>query len=109
MPGAGALTGEVAAMLEELGTVMTGRPVAERVVLRVAQLAVLAGVGTPTGIRLSKGLSHVQWPLLAGAEPERVAAVFLALAERGLLMGDGSSLIIPWEAGPLYARALRTA
>jgi hypothetical protein len=109
MPGAGALTAEVAAMLEEVGTVLAGRPVAERVVLRLAQLAVLAGVGTPAGIRLSKGLSHVQWPLLAGAEPERVAAVFLELAERGLLMADGSSLIIPWEAGPLYARALRTA
>lgn len=109
MPGAGALVAEVAAMLEELGTVLAGRPVAERVVLRLGQLAALAGVGTAAGIRLRRGLSHVQWPLLAGAEPEPVAHVFLALASRGLLLADGSSLIIPWEAWPLYARALRRA
>jgi hypothetical protein len=109
MPGAGALAAEVATMLEELGTALARRPVAERVVLRLAQLAALAGVGTPAGIRLRKGLSHVQWPLLAGAGPDRVAAVFLALAERGLLVADGSSLIIPWEAGRLYARTLGRA
>ena len=74
---------------------------------RLAQMAALAGVGTPVGVRLRRGLTHVQWPLLAGAEPERVAEVFLALAGRGLLAADGSSLIIPWEAGPFYARALR--
>ena len=107
LPGAGALVADAAAMLEELGWLAAERPVAGRVVRRLAQMAALAGVGTPAGIRLRRGLTHVQWPLLAGAEPERVAEVFLALAGRGLLAADGSSLIIPWEAGPFYARALR--
>jgi hypothetical protein len=109
LPGAGALASEAAAMLEELESLAVALSVERRVVLRLAQIAALAGVGTAAGIRLRLALTHVQWPLLVGADEERLAAAFRALIATGRLAIAGRSLIIPWEAWPGYARVLEEA
>jgi hypothetical protein len=109
MPGASALASEAAAMLEELESLTAALSVDRRVVLRLAQLAAVAGVGTAAGIHVRLALTHVQWPLLAGADEERLTTIFHGLIARGRLAIDGRSLIIPWEAWPGYARVLEAA
>jgi hypothetical protein len=47
----------------------------------------------------------VQWPLLVGADADALVAAFERLVARGLLLVEGRSLIVPWEAWAVYARA----
>lgn len=103
LPEAAALASVAAAMLRELPALMAV-PVERRLLVRIAELADRAGVGASAGIRLRLGLTHVQWPLLVGADEDALVGAFERLVGRGLLVVDGRSLIVPWEAWPVYAR-----
>jgi hypothetical protein len=103
LPEAAALAAEAAAILQELPALMAGMPVERRLIVRVGELVERSGVGTAAGIRLRLGLTHVQWPLLVGADEDALAGAFGRLVRRGLLTVDGRSLVVPWEAWPAYA------
>ena len=105
LPAAAELGGDAAAALERLAALMGELSLERRLLVRLAQLVERAGVGTPAGIRLRLALTHVQWPLLVGADEEALVAAFRRLVGRGLLVVEGRSLIVPWEAWPAYARA----
>jgi hypothetical protein len=104
LPEAGALASEAAALLRELPSLMA-MPVERRLLVRIGELADRSGVGSAAGIRLRLGLTHVQWPLLVGADADALVAAFERLVARGLLLVEGRSLIVPWEAWAVYARA----
>lgn len=105
LPDAPALAGAAGPMLQELPALAATMSVDARLRLRIAQIAGRAGVGSPAGIRLRLGLTHVQWPLLVGGSEESLTGAFDRLLARGWLLMDGRSLIVPWDAWPVYARA----
>ena len=70
-------------MLEALTSLMEALSVERRLLVRLAQLVERAGVGTPAGIRLRRALTHVQWPLLVGADEDALVAAFRGLIGRG--------------------------
>jgi hypothetical protein len=104
LPGGAELARDAATMLEALTSLMEALSVERRLLVRLAQLVERAGVGTPAGIRLRRALTHVQWPLLVGADEDALVAAFRELIRRGWLMVDGRSLIVPWEAWQVYTR-----
>jgi hypothetical protein len=104
LPGGAELARDAATMLEALTSLMEALSVERRLLVRLAQLVERAGVGTPAGIRLRRALTHVQWPLLVGADEDALVAAFRGLIGRGWLMVDGRSLIVPWEAWQVYTR-----
>jgi len=104
LPEAAALAGEAGALLQELPELMAGASVERRLLVRLGELVERSGVGSSAGIRLRLGLTHVQWPLLVGAHEDALVIAFERLIGRGLLMVEGRSLIVPWEAWPAYAR-----
>jgi len=63
--------------------------------------------GAPQRIRrgLRLVLTHVQWPLLVGADGEAPVAAFRRLVGRGWLVWRGARLWSPGEAWPVYSRA----
>ena len=106
LPGSAPLAEEAPAMLEDLASTVTAMPVDRRLHLRIAQIAERVGVGTAAGVRIRQGLTHVQWPLVVGASEGALVAAFERLVRRGRLRIDRRSLVVPWEAWPVF-RAIR--
>jgi len=102
LPGSVPLGAEAPAMLEDLTSTVGAMPVERRLRLRIAQIGERVGVGTAAGVRIRQGLTHVQWPLLVGASEGALAAAFEHLVRRGGLRIDGRSLVVPWEAWPMF-------
>ena len=93
-------------MLEALTSLMEALTVERRLLVRLAQLVEGAGVGTPAGIRLRRALTHVQWPLLVGADEDALVAAFRGLIGRGWLMVERA---LPGSAPGRPGRSTRAA